>query len=203
MATEIEEAGGKAMGIAADISSSSQVVEMVAAAVAQWPKVNILVNNAAVVRDQLLLRMKDEEWDEVIDTDLKGAFLCSRAVLKYMLKERWGRIINISSIAGLMGNSGQANYASAKAGLIGLTKSMATEMASRGITVNAVAPGFIDTDLTRHLPPERQQEILGHIPVGYMGLAEDVAEVVAFLASPQARYITGQVITVDGGLSLL
>lgn len=200
---QIKEEGGKAVGIAADISKASEVDRLIAEAVSQWGKIDILINNAGITRDRLLVRMKEEDWDEVLNIDLKGAFLCSRAVAKYMLKERWGRIINITSVAGIMGNEGQSNYAAAKAGLIGFTKSLAKELAPRGITVNAVAPGFIDTGMTGALPQERLRELEKRIPAERLGTPEDVAELVAFLCSPQSGYITGQVIAVDGGLSLV
>lgn len=173
---------------------------LVDAVLASCQKIDILVNNAGINRDNILLRMPEEDWDKVLNTNLKGAFLCSQAVLRSMMKQRWGRIINISSVVGVMGNAGQANYAAAKAGLLGLTKTAAKEFASRGITVNAIAPGFIDTDMTRALSDTAKQEILRLIPVGYFGSPEDVAEAVLFLASEKARYITGQVLRVDGGL---
>jgi len=162
--------------------------------------VEILVNNAGIREDNILLRMKDAEFDEVLDTNLKGAYLCTRAVLRGMVRARWGRIVNISSVVGLIGNAGQANYAASKAGLIGFTKSVAREVANRGITANAVAPGFVHTELTEELPENIKEEILGQIPTGRFGEAEEIAEVVAFLASSSAAYITGQTITVDGGM---
>jgi len=173
---------------------------MVEEVVASYGKVDILVNNAGIARDQLLLRMSDEEWDKVLNINLKSVFLCTRAVLKYMMKERWGRIVSISSIVGLVGNRGQANYASAKAGIIGFTKTVAKEVASRGITANAIAPGFIDTEMTRTIDEKWREELKERIPVGYLGSPRDVAEAVAFLASEEAKYITGQVLGVDGGL---
>jgi 3-oxoacyl-[acyl-carrier protein] reductase len=160
------------------------------------------VNNAGITRDQLLLRMSDDDWDKVLTVDLKSVFLCTRSALRHMIRQRSGRIISISSIVGIIGNAGQANYASAKAGIIGFTKAIAKEVASRNITVNAVAPGFIDTAMTQQLPEERRQEMANKIPAGYLGTPRDVAEAVAFLASDEARYITGQVLTVDGGISL-
>jgi len=171
-------------------------------AVSAYGKLDILVNNAGVTRDQLVMRMSDDDWDRVLSIDLKSAFLCSRAALRHMVRQRWGRIVSISSIVGIIGNAGQANYAAAKAGIIGFTKATAKEVASRNITVNAVAPGFIDTAMTQQIPEERRQEMAGKIPAGYLGTPRDVAEAVAFLVSEEARYITGHVLTVDGGISL-
>jgi 3-oxoacyl-[acyl-carrier protein] reductase len=175
---------------------------MMETAIAAYGKVDILVNNAGITRDQLTMKMTDEEWDKVLAIDLKSVFLCTRAVLRPMLKQRSGRIISMSSVVGIIGNAGQANYAAAKAGIIGFTKTIAKEVASRGITVNAVAPGFIDTPMTQVLPEERKQALMNNIPLGYLGTPRDIAETVAFLASEEARYITGQVISVDGGISL-
>ena len=186
----------------ADVSSSADVNRMVETAIATFGKIDILVNNAGITRDQLTMKMTDEEWDKVLAIDLKSVFLCTRAVLRPMLKQRSGRIISMSSVVGIIGNAGQANYAAAKAGIIGFTRTIAKEVASRGITVNAVAPGFIDTPMTQVLPAERKQALLANIPLGYLGAPRDIAETVAFLASEEARYITGQVITVDGGISL-
>ncbi len=160
----------------------------------------ILVNNAGITRDNLALRMKDGEWDEVIDTNLRAVFRLSRAVMRGMMKARWGRIINITSVVGASGNPGQANYAAAKAGVVGMTKSLAAELGSRNITVNCVAPGFIDTDMTRALAEEQKKALLGHIPLGRLGTPEDVAAAVAYLASPQAGYVTGAVLHVNGGM---
>jgi len=168
---------------------------------ATYGKVDILVNNAGITRDQILVRMSDEDWDRVLNVNLRSVFLCSRAVLRQMIKQRWGRIISIASIVGVAGNPGQANYASAKAGIIGLTRTIAREVASRGITANIIAPGFIDTEMTQHLEEKRRQELMGHIPLGYPGSPRDVAEAVAFLASEEARYITGQILNVDGGMA--
>jgi 3-oxoacyl-[acyl-carrier protein] reductase len=165
--------------------------------------VDILVNNAGVTRDQLIMRMTDEEWDTVLNIDLKSAFLCTRAVLRPMMKQRWGRIINIASVVGIMGNASQANYASAKAGIIGLTKSIAKEVGSRGITANAIAPGFIETKMTEKLDDEHKKAYLERVPLGTAGTPKDVAEAVAFLASEEAHYITGQVLGVDGGMSIV
>jgi 3-oxoacyl-[acyl-carrier protein] reductase len=199
-AKEIQEKGGQALFLKADVSISAEVKTLIEAVVARYGKIEILVNNAGITRDQLTMRMTDEEWDVVLNTNLKSVFLSTRAVLKYMLKQRWGRIINVSSIAGIVGNPGQANYAAAKAGIIGITRTVSKEMASRQITVNAVAPGFIETDMTRKLPEKARAEITARIPAGFIGQPQDVAAAVAFLASEEARYITGQVLCVDGGM---
>jgi 3-oxoacyl-[acyl-carrier protein] reductase len=185
-----------------DVSQSSDVNQIIDMTVAAFGKIDILVNNAGVTRDQLLIRMSDDDWDKVITVDLKSVFLCTRAALRHMIRQRSGRVISISSIVGIIGNAGQANYASAKAGIIGFTKAIAKEVASRNITVNAIAPGFIDTAMTQQLPEERRQEMASKIPAGVLGTPRDVAEAVAFFASNEARYITGQVLTVDGGISL-
>ena len=200
--TEIKNLNRQAVAIMADVSSSADVTKMMETAIAAYGKVDILVNNAGITRDQLTMKMTDEEWDKVLAIDLKSVFLCTRAVLRPMLKQRSGRIISMSSVVGIIGNAGQANYAAAKAGIIGFTKTIAKEVASRGITVNAVAPGFIDTPMTQVLPEERKQALMANIPLGYLGTPRDIAETVAFLASEEARYITGQVISVDGGISL-
>jgi 3-oxoacyl-[acyl-carrier protein] reductase len=200
--SEIKNLNRQAMAIMADVSSSADVTKMMETAIAAYGKVDILVNNAGITRDQLTMKMTDEEWDKVLAIDLKSVFLCTRAVLRPMLKQRSGRIISMSSVVGIIGNAGQANYAAAKAGIIGFTKTIAKEVASRGITVNAVAPGFIDTPMTQVLPEERKQALMNNIPLGYLGTPRDIAETVAFLASEEARYITGQVISVDGGISL-
>jgi 3-oxoacyl-[acyl-carrier protein] reductase len=199
---EIKKMDHQAMAVMADVSSTTDVARLVDSTTKTYGKVDILVNNAGIARDQLVMRMTDEDWDKVLTINLKSVFLCTRAVLRPMLKQRSGRIVSISSIVGIIGNAGQANYASAKAGIIGFTKTIAKEVGSRGITVNAVAPGFIDTPMTQALSEERRQSMLNSIPLGYLGTPRDVAETVAFLASEEARYITGQVITVDGGISL-
>ena len=200
-AQEIQSAGKSALFIKANVSASADVNQMMDKVVAAFGKVDILVNNAGITRDQLTLRMSDEEWDAVLSVNLKSVFLCTRAALKHMLKQRWGRIINISSISGISGNPGQVNYCAAKAGIIGITRTVSKEMASHQITVNAVAPGFIETDMTQKLPEKLREEVCKRIPAGYIGTPRDVAEAVAFLASDAARYITGQVLCVDGGMT--
>jgi len=201
VAEEIKAMNRQSLAVVADISSAPDVTRLVDTTIATYGRVDILVNNAGITRDQLLLRMSDEDWDRVLNVNLKSVFLCTRAVLKHMVKQRWGRIVNISSIVGIIGNPGQANYASAKAGIIGFTRTIAKEVASRSITVNAIAPGFIDTEMTQKLPEEWKQQLKSRIPVGYLGTPRDVAEAVAFLASEEARYITGQVLNVDGGMA--
>ncbi|HUT68292.1 MAG TPA: 3-oxoacyl-[acyl-carrier-protein] reductase [Dehalococcoidales bacterium] len=200
-AEEIRALGRQALAVTADVSSPEDVARLVETAASNFGKIDILVNNAGVTRDQLIIRMSDEEWDTVINIDLKSAFLCTRAVLRHMLRQRWGRIISIASVVGIIGNAGQANYASAKAGVIGLTKSIAKEVGSRGITANAIAPGFIETRMTEQLDEKQRQALLERIPLGSLGTPRDVAEAVAFLASEEARYITGQVLNVDGGMA--
>ena len=199
-AQEIKDMGRQSLAVLADVSSSADVSRLVEETVSAYGKIDILVNNAGITRDQLLLRMSDEDWDKVLSVNLRSVFLCTRAVLRHMLKQRWGRIISIASIVGIMGNKGQANYAAAKAGIIGFTRTVAKEVASHGITANAIAPGFIDTEMTQQLREEWKQELKKLIPLGELGSPRDVAEAVAFLASEEARYITGQVLGVDGGM---
>jgi 3-oxoacyl-[acyl-carrier protein] reductase len=199
---EIKAKGRQSIAVMADISVTAEVERLVGTVKDAYGRVDILVNNAGITRDQLIMRMSDEEWDKVLTVNLKGAFLCSRAVVRQMMKQRWGRIISIASIVGVLGNPGQANYSASKAAIIGLTRTLAKEIGSRQITVNAVAPGFIDTEMTQRLEESWKQELKNRIPLGYVGSPQDVAEAVAFLASEEARYITGQVLNVDGGVAL-
>jgi 3-oxoacyl-[acyl-carrier protein] reductase len=196
----IASAGGEARAIKADVSQSAQVDKMVNALVKEWGKVDILVNNAGITRDNLMMRMSQDEWDAVIDTNLRSAYFTTRAVLRPMLRNRWGRIISLSSVVGLTGNAGQANYAAAKAGIIGFTKSIAREVGGRNITANAIAPGFIQTDITAGLPETLKADMLKQIPADRYGEPEDVANAILFLASDLASYVNGQVLNVDGGM---
>ncbi len=197
---ELTAQGKKAMAAQANVARGEEVKAMVDSVISQWGKVDILVNNAGITRDTLLLRMKDEDWDAVLSVNLKGTYNCMKAVLSSMSKQRRGRIVNISSIVGVIGNAGQANYAASKAAVIGLTKTVAREYASRGITVNAVAPGFIDTAMTAVLPAEVKENLMKQIPLARLGSASDVANAVVFLASDRASYMTGQVLHVNGGM---
>ncbi|GAA5346172.1 3-oxoacyl-[acyl-carrier-protein] reductase [Planifilum fimeticola] len=200
---EIEKRGRRGVMIQADVSQADQVDSAVKQVLDAFGRIDVLVNNAGITRDNLVLRMKEEDWDRVIDTNLKGTFLFSKAVIRTMMKQRSGRIINISSVVGVSGNPGQANYVAAKAGVIGMTKSLARELASRGITVNAIAPGFIETDMTAVLGDEVRDQIMNQIPLARFGSPEDVAAAVRFLASDDAGYITGQTLHVDGGMVMV
>lgn len=197
---KITESGGEAIAIQADVSKLDQAKALIKAAAAEYGKLDILVNNAGITRDNLMALMKEEDWDLIMETNLKSAFNCSKAALRFMMRKRYGRIINITSVAGLSGNAGQTNYSASKAGLIGLTKALAREIGARSITVNAIAPGFVETDLTRELPDDLKQAVIEITPLGRWGTGEDVAYAVAFMASDEASYITGQTLSVDGGM---
>jgi len=196
----LQQAGVKGVGMALDVNDAAQVETVLKQIAEQFGDISILVNNAGVTRDTLLMRMKEDDWDMVLSTNLKSVFRLSQAVLRPMMKARYGRIINISSVVGHSGNAGQTNYAAAKAGMTGFTKSLAQEVGSRGITVNCVAPGFIDTDMTRELAEEQRTRLLQQIPLGRLGQVEDIAAAVAFLASPAAGYVSGETLHVNGGM---
>ena len=200
VAGQIRNNGGEALAFKADVSQTEDVETLVKNVIDAWGKIDILVNNAGITRDNLIMRMKEDEWDDVLDVNLKGAYRCIKAVTRPMMKARGGRIINVSSVVGLMGNAGQLNYAASKSGIIGITKSAAKELGSRNITVNAIAPGFIPTDMTAELTDDVKTKLIEQIPLGKLGNPEDIAAAVAFLASSDANYITGQVIVVDGGM---
>jgi 3-oxoacyl-[acyl-carrier protein] reductase len=203
IATYLKDAGIKGTGVALNVNDSAQVEQCLQTVQTQFGEITILVNNAGVTRDNLLMRMKDEEWDDIMETNLKSVFRLSRGVLRAMMKARSGRIINIASVVGAMGNAGQTNYAAAKAGMVGFSKSLAREVGSRNITVNCVAPGFIDTDMTRALSEAQRKSLLEHIPLGRLGSVEDIAAAVVFLASPQAAYVTGTTLHVNGGMVMV
>jgi 3-oxoacyl-[acyl-carrier protein] reductase len=196
----ITEAGGEAIAVKADVSKAEEVDAMINSLVKDWGRLDILVNNAGITRDNLMMRMSQTEWDAVMDTNLRSTYFCTKAVLRTMLRNRWGRIISVASVVGLTGNSGQANYAAAKAGIIGFTKSIAREVGARNITANAIAPGFIETDITAGLPDTIKADILKTIPAERYGQPGEVANAIAFLASDMASYINGQVVNVDGGM---
>lgn len=198
----VEDLGGSAMAIVGDVSQSKDVEAMVKSVVDAWGRIDILVNNAGIIHDSLLMRMGEEVWDEVLNTNLKGSYNCTKAVLRFMVRQRWGRIINVVSVVGLEGNPGQSNYAASKAGVIAFSRSIAKEVASRNITVNSVAPGYISTEIVADLAPEFKELILSRIPQNRFGTVEDVANMVGYLASDEANYITGEVIRVDGGIEL-
>ncbi len=200
ISSELETAGIEGQGMVLDVTDADQSNALVEDIVGRHGRIDILVNNAGITRDNLLMRMKDDEWQDIIDTNLSSVFRLSRAVLRPMMKARYGRIVSIASVVGTMGNAGQTNYAAAKAGMIGFSKSLAREVGSRSITVNCVAPGFIDTDMTRALPEGQRQALMQHIPLGRLGSVEDIANAVAYLASDQAGYVTGATLHVNGGM---
>lgn len=196
----IEAAGGQALLVQADVANEDAVAVMVKQTVDTFGRIDILINNAGITRDNLLMRMKEGDWDDVMNTNLKGIFMCTKAISRVMMKQKYGKIINMTSVVGIMGNAGQSNYAAAKAGVIGFTKSMAKELASRGITVNAIAPGFINTDMTAVLSDHIKDELVTKIPLGRLGSSDDVAAAVLYLVSDSANYITGQTLNIDGGM---
>jgi 3-oxoacyl-[acyl-carrier protein] reductase len=196
----VAEAGGTATGVQVNVASEKEVSDFIARALDETGRIDVLVNNAGITRDGLLVRMKETDWEDVLNINLKGTFLCIKAVTKTMMKQRYGRIINVSSVVGVSGNPGQANYVASKAGIIGLTKGVAKELASRGITANVVAPGYIETDMTADLPDKAKEAMVGQIPLGRAGTPADIAAAVVFLASDEAAYITGQVLHVSGGM---
>ncbi|GAB6485801.1 3-oxoacyl-[acyl-carrier-protein] reductase [Bacillus cereus] len=202
VAKEVEQLGRKALVIKANVAVASEVEEMFKETIDAFGKVDILVNNAGITRDNLMMRMKEEEWDAVINTNLKGVYNCMKSATRPMMRQKSGRIVNISSVVGILGNPGQVNYVAAKAGVIGITKTMARELASKGITVNAVAPGFIETDMTDELSEGIKEGLLNQIPLNKLGKPEDIAKVVRFLVSEDAQYMTGQTISVDGGMAM-
>jgi 3-oxoacyl-[acyl-carrier protein] reductase len=201
-AEEVRTAGMRCETFKGDVALQEDVEALVKGVIEAFGGIDILVNNAGLTRDNLMMRMKEEEFDDVLNTNLKGTYLCTRAVLRPMIRARWGRIINISSVVGLVGNAGQANYAASKAGIIGFTKSVAREVAQRGITANVVAPGYVETELTGNLPEKVKNQIKGQVPAGRFGEAEEVADVVAFLAGEGSGYVTGQTVAVDGGMTM-
>ena len=196
----MEEAGSQAVALQADVTNADDVERLFTQTAEVLGPVEVLVNNAGIIKDSLLMRMSDDDWDSVVDLDLRSVFLCTRAAIRTMVRGRWGRVINIGSVVGLRGNQGQANYAAAKAGMVGFTQSIAKEVASRNITVNCVAPGYVETDIVEDLPPELKQYIMDRVPMGRFGQPEEIATFVGYLASDAATYITGQAIAVDGGL---